>query len=309
MTPSSKPASFSVVTGAFGYTGRYIAQRLLDEGTAIRTLTRNPAVASPFGDRVERQPLDFNDARQLTESLRGAAILYNTYWVRFARGPVNHDTAVRNSRNLINAAVAAGVRRIVHISITNASTDSPLPYFRGKGLVENHIRDSGLAYSIIRPTVIFGREDILINNIAWFLRRFPVFPIAGRGDYRVQPVFVDDVARLAVDSVSGDGNVTLDAVGPEAFTFEELVRQIAHTTGGRAQIVRLPPSLVYASAQLMSAALRDVVLTRDEIDGLIAGYLVSADPPTAATRLTDWMRQHRDTLGRRYASELARHYR
>ncbi len=301
--------SINVVTGAFGYTGKYIARLLLESGHGVRTLTRNPASISPFGDRVERLPLDFDDAGQLTESLRGADTLYNTYWIRFARGAVNHDTAVRNSRNLIDAAVVAGVRRIVHVSITGASAASPLPYFRGKGLVENAIRESGLAYSIIRPTVIFGREDILINNIAWFLRRFPVFPIAGRGDYPVQPVFVDDVARLAVDSAPGEGNVTLDAVGPETFTFQELVRLIGRTTGGRARLLPLPPPLVYAAARLMGLALRDVVLTRDEIDGLMAGHLVSSDPHTGTTRLSDWMRDHRDTLGRRYASELARHYR
>ena len=258
---------------------------------------------------MERHPLDFDNHAQLTETLRGAGTLYNTYWIRFAHGPVNHDTAVRNSRNLVDAAVAAGVQRIVHISITSASAQSPLPYFRGKGLVENHIRGSRLPYSILRPTVIFGREDILINNIAWFLRRFPVFPIAGTGDYPLQPVFVDDVARLAVESAPSEGNITLDAVGPETFTFKELLLHIRQTTGGRARLAHLPPSLVYASARLMSIALRDEVLTRDEIDGLMAGHLVSPDPPTATTSLTDWMRQHRDTLGRRYASELARHYR
>ncbi len=301
--------SLAVVTGAFGYTGRYIAQRLLDSGATVRTLTRNPAAGESCGGRVERRPLDFSNAAQLAESLEGADTLYNTYWIRFSRGPVNHDTAVGNSRVLVNAAAAAGVRRIVHISITNASADSPLPYFRGKGLVENHIRDSGLPYSIVRPTVIFGREDILINNIAWFLRRFPVFPIAGRGDYRLQPVFVDDVARLAVASASADGNTILDAVGPETFTFKELVQQIHQATGGRARLLHLPPSLVYAAAALMGLALRDVVLTRDEIAGLMAGRLVSADQPAGTTRLTEWMRQHRDTLGRRYASELTRHYR
>lgn len=301
--------SLAVVTGAFGYTGRYIAQRLLDSGATVRTLTRNPAADNPFGGRVERRPLDFSNAPQLAESLAGADALYNTYWIRFPRGPVNHDTAVANSRILVNAAAAAGVRRIVHISITSASADSPLPYFRGKGLVENHIRDSGLPYSIVRPTVIFGREDILINNIAWFLRRFPLFPIAGRGDYRLQPVFVDDVARLAVASASADGNTILDAVGPETFTFRELALQIRQATGGRARLLHLPPSLVYAAAALMGLALRDVALTRDEIAGLAAGHLVSADQPTGTTRLTEWMRQHRDTLGRRYASELARHYR
>ena len=299
----------SVVTGAFGYTGRYITQRLLDDGEAVRTLTRNPAFASPFGDRVDRLPLDFDDPWQLTKGLQGADTLYNTYWIRFARGSVNHDTAVRNSRVLIDAAIAASVRRIVHISITGASADSPLPYFGGKGLVEQAIRESGLAYTIIRPTVIFGREDILINNIAWFLRRFPVFPIAGRGDYPVQPVFVDYVARLAVESASGDRDNSLDAVGPETYSFQELVRKIRETTGGSARLLNLPPSLVYAAGRLMGFALRDVVLTRDEINGLMAGHLVSSEPPTGATRLTEWMSNRRDTLGRHYASELTRHYR
>ena len=299
----------SVVTGAFGYTGKYIAQRLLDEGVSVRSLTRNPQSFSPFGGQVERHPLEFEDFGQLVRSLEGADTLYNTFWIRFARGPVNHALAVQNSRNLVDAAVEAGVRRIVHISITGASVDSPLPYFRGKGQVEEYIRQSGLTYSIVRPTVIFGVEDILINNIAWFLRRFPVFPVAGRGDYAVQPIFVDDVAHLAVDSTSSVGNVTLDAVGPETFTFKELVRLIRKTTGGRALVVPLPPPLVLTSASLISIALRDVVLTREEIDGLMSGHLVSREPPTAATRLTDWMHAHRDTLGRRYSSELARHYR
>ena len=299
----------SVVTGAFGYTGKYIAQRLLDNGQTVRSLTRNPASFSPFGDRVERHPLDFEDTGRLASSLQGADTLYNTFWIRFSRGPVNHDLAVRNTRNLVDAAVAAGVRRVVHISITGASVDSPLPYFRGKGLVEKYIRDSGLAYSIIRPSVIFGVEDILINNIAWFLRRFPVFPLAGRGDYPVQPIFVDDVAHLAVDSTTGGGNVNLDAVGPETFTFRELVTQIRRITGGRALVMPFPPKLVYTSALLMGLALRDVVLTREEIDGLMSGHLVSSEPPTATTRLTDWMHENRHSLGRRYASELARHYR
>ena len=300
---------FSVVTGAFGYTGKYIAQRLLDNGVTVRSLTRNPASFSPFGDRVGRHPLDFEDPAQLVKSLDGADTLYNTFWIRFSHGPANHDLAVRNTRNLVDAAVNAGVRRIVHISITGATGESNLPYFRGKGQAEDYIRDSGLAYSIVRPTVIFGVEDILINNIAWFLRRFPVFPVAGRGDYPLQPVFVDDVAHLAVDSVSAAGNVTLDAVGPETFTFRELVRQVRSTTGGRSVVMPMPPRVVRAAAVLMGLAIRDVVLTREEIDGLMSGYLVSADPPTGTMRLTDWMREHRGTLGRHYASELSRHYR
>ena len=301
--------NFSVVTGAFGYTGKYIAQRLLDDGATVRSLTRNPAAFSPFGNRVERHPLDFDDPVQLIESLRGADTLYNTFWVRFAHGDIDHDTAVRNTRNLVDAAGLAGVRRLVHISITGASADSPLPYFKGKGQVEQYIKESGLSHSIIRPTVIFGPEDILLNNLAWFLRRFPVFPVAGRGDYPVQPVFVDDVARLAVDSALADCDVVMDAVGPETYTFKELVHLIRRTIGGRALLMQFSPALVYVSAQVMGWALRDVVLTREEIDGLMSGHLVSADPSTGTTSLTNWLHDHRRTLGRRYASELARHYR
>ena len=299
---------FSVVTGAFGYTGRYIAQRLLEEGATVRSLTRNPTSFSPFGDQVERHPLDFDDTVQLIDSMRGADTLYNTYWVRFAHGQINHDTAVQNSRKLIDAAGLAGVRRIVHISITNPSVDSPLPYFKGKAEVEAYLQASGLAWSIIRPTVVFGREDILINNIAWFLRRFPLFPIAGPGDYSLQPVFVDDVARLAVESASVDGNKTLDAVGPETFTYKELLGLVRKATGARARLVHLPTALVYAAAQALSVPLRDVVITRDEIEGLMAGHLASDDPPTGNTCLTGWLNEHRQTLGRHYANELARHY-
>lgn len=302
-------ANLSVVTGAFGYTGKYIARRLLDRGEEVRSLTRNPASFSPFGDRVERHPLDFDDPVQLIESLRGADTLYNTFWVRFSHGEVNHDTAVQNTRKLVDAAGFAGVRRIVHISITGADEDSPLPYFRGKGQVESYIRESGLSWAIIRPTIIFGPEDILLNNIAWFLRRFPCFPVAGGGGYAVQPVFVEDVARIAVGYGSSDTNESLDAVGPETLAFRDLVDLIRQNIGSRARIISAPPSAALAAARIVGWILRDVVLTREEIEGLMLGSLVSSAPPTGPTRISDWIAENRDTLGRHYASELSRHYR
>src|SRR3989442_7966074 len=193
-------AEFSVVTGAFSYTGKYIAQRLLALGQPVKTLTRRPPVDPE--KRLSVGPLDFADRDGLASGLRGATTLYNTYWVRFPRGRVTFEQAVANSERLIEAAVAAGVRRIVHISVTNAEASSSLPYFRGKGLVEEAIKRSGLSYAILRPTLIFGQEVILLNNIAWFLRRVPVFGIPGNGSYRVQPVFVEDVADLAVFAAS-----------------------------------------------------------------------------------------------------------
>ena len=301
-------AGLDVVTGAFGYTGRYIAHRLLDLGRSVRTLTGRVG-EDPFGGRVEAFPFNFDRTDALAESLRGADTLYNTYWVRFSSGNITFDRAVENSCTLIRAAEKAGIRRLVHISITNPSVDSPLPYFRGKGLVEQAIRESALSYAIVRPALVFGEGDVLLNNIAWLLRRFPVFTVAGSGQYRAQPVYVDDLAELAVAAGPGQDNTTFDAVGPETYTFDELVRLLAQRVGSRARIIHVPPALALNLGRLVGCLVRDVVLTREEIDGLAANLLFSADPPRAATRFSEWLVQSGDTLGRAYASELSRHYR
>ncbi len=302
-------AELSVVTGAFSYTGKYITQRLLAMGKRVRTLTGHPDRENPFGYQVGASPLNFDNPSQLKESLQGATILYNTYWVRFSYGQVTFDKAVKNTKTLIKAAEEASVRRIVHISITNPSEESPFPYFRGKALVENAITHSRLSYAIIRPTVIFGPEGILINNIAWLLRRFPIFAIFGSGDYRIQPVFVGDVAEIAVNAGRKDDNMVMDAVGPEIYTFDELVRLIADKIQSRARIVHLRPGLVLFLARLVGYAVRDVVITRDEINGLMSNLLVSEGPPTGQTRLSEWLGQHADSVGDKYVSDLKRHYR
>ena len=299
----------SVVTGAFGYTGAYIARRLLADRVQVKTLTGHRASRDPFGGRVAVLPLDFGDLGALTRSLAGASILYNTYWIRFARGPLTFDKAVQNSRVLLRAAMDAGVQRIVHVSITNASASSSLPYFRGKALVEEAVRESGISYAIVRPTLVFGREDVLLNNIAWSIRRFPFFPMFGSGEYRVRPVFVDDVARIAVSAGHSRDNSETDAVGPETFTFEELVRLLADGVGRKVMIVHTRPALALALTSLAGVFVRDVVLTRDEVDGLMAELLYTGGPPTGETRLTDWLAENAGLLGRTYRSELRRHYR
>lgn len=301
-------AELNVVTGAFGYTGKYIVHRLLGLGESVRTLTGHPDRSNPLDDRVRAFPFNFDKPSQLADSLRGATTLYNTYWIRFPRGEVTFDRAVENTKTLIKAAEEAGVRRVVHLSITNASEDSPLPYFRGKGLVEKAIIHSNLSYAIIRPTVIFGAGDILINNIAWLLRRFPLFPVAGAGEYPVQPVSVEDVAELAVGAAHHDQDITVDAVGQEVYTFDELVRLIAERVQSKARIIHLPPGLAFCLSRLVGSLVRDQVLTREEIKGLMAGLLVSTGPPTGPTRLSQWLLENAGHLGARYASELRRHY-
>jgi NADH dehydrogenase len=310
----------NVVTGAFSYTGRNIARLLLDRGERVRTLTGHPDRPNPFRGAVEAFPYNFDDRAAMIASLRGAEVLYNTYWVRFPRAGVGFEQAVENSRTLIGAAAEAGVRRFVHISIANPSEDSPLPYYRGKAAVERALAESGLSYAIVRPTVLFGAEDILINNIAWMLRRLPVFGIFGRGDYGIQPVHVADVAALAVELGDGEEDAVRDAAGPERYSFEDLVALIRQAVGGRARLIRVPPALGLVATRALGRLLHDVVLTRDEIRGLMAGLLVSHEgtreagraahrPPPCATRCSEWLTSHAAELGITYRSELARHYR
>jgi len=304
-----KTDELSVVTGAFSFTGKYIAQCLLSMGESVRTLTNRPENENPFGLQVKAFPFNFDKPGELTDSLKGAKTLYNTYWIRFSQGQVTFDKAVENTRTLIKAAKEAGIRRIVHISITNPSPESTLPYFRGKALVEEVITQSKLSHTIIRPTVIFGFEGILINNIAWLLRRFPIFAIPGSGDCQIQPVFVEDVAEMAVNAGHEDNNAVMDAVGPEIYSFDEFVRLIASRIDSRSRIVHIKPKLAYLFAKLIGYAVRDVVITRDEIDGLMSNLLISQGEPTAPTSFSVWLGQNADKVGRRYISGIERRYR
>lgn len=297
----------NVVTGAFGYSGNYIKDILLKKGIKVRTLTSKKVDPAQCGG-VEIVPWHFDNPSALVRDLEGATVLYNTYWVRFDYGDRRHETAVENTKRLIETASAAGVRRIVHVSITNPSEDSPLPYFRGKAILEREIMNSGLSYAILRPTVLFGGEDILINNIAWFLRRIPVFGVFGDGMYRIQPVLVGDLAGLAVSLGEKRENIVLDAVGPEIFTYRNMVESIREAVGGKGLIMKVPPSFGLTVGRVFSGVLGDVVITKDEISGLMAGLLVSSDPPTCHTKFSEWLRNNKNHLGLTYRSELRRHY-
>jgi uncharacterized protein YbjT (DUF2867 family) len=302
------PSNTLVITGAFSYTGKYATRLLLNRGFRIRTLTFHPQRSNPFGDHVQVFPYNFDHPKKLVESLRGASTLINTYWVRFPQGKSTFEAAVQNTRTLISAAKNAGVRRIVHVSIANPSLQSPLAYYKGKAQLEQAVLDSGLSYTILRPTVIFGREDILINNIAWFIRHFPVFGIPGDGKYRIRPIYVEDMAQLIAGAVDLQGNTVLDAVGPETFTFEELLRLIAEQVGRSVRLVHLPTALAYASTLVTGWFVGDVVLTWEEYKGLMANLLAPDGPSAGETRLSQWLTSNREHVGRYYASEVARHF-
>lgn len=296
------------VTGAFGYSGKYIARTLLTQGHEVITLTSKPDHLDPFNGQVAASPFNFEQPEKLVETLRGVDVLINTYWVRFDHGKNTYHQAVSNTRTLFQAAKEAGVQRVVHVSITNPSSNSPFAYFWGKALLEEDLQRSGMDYTILRPAVIFGQEDILINNIAWFLRYFPLFITPGDGEYKLQPIYVEDLAMLAAGAVMHSDNRIIDAIGPETYSFNELIKLIRSTIGSKSISFHVPPMLAQFMTQIIGKIVGDVILTKEEVRGLMADLLVTDSPPAGETRLSDWVAANAETLGKRYANEIERHF-
>ena len=305
----SQHAPTDLVTGAFSYSGAQIAERLLGSGREVRTLTYHPDRPHPLRASIDALKYEFDDPAALACSLKGVSTLYNTFWVRFDHGTTSFANAIERSRMLFFAARRAGVRRIVHLSITNPSLESPLAYFRGKALVEYALAQSGVPYSIVRPTWIFGGErDVLANNIAWILRRMPAFAVPGDGAYPVQPVHVHDLARICTDAGNATGDIVIDAAGPETMPFRDLVALVRSAVDASSPIVHLPPPVMAIAARALGRLVGDVVLTGDEIRGLMAGLLVSHEPPLGQIAFSQWLNENATTVGRSYANELRRHF-
>ena len=299
----------AVVTGAYSYTGHAVARSLIARGWRVRTLTNRTSPLQTLDVDLERAPLQFDDPDALVTACRGADLFVNTYWIRYPRGGVGFDEAVANSAVLLASAVTAGVSRVVHVSVSNPSRDSALDYYRGKAQVEAVVRGLGVSHAVVRPTLVVGSHDILVNNIAWFLRRFPLFAMPGRGAYRVQPVTLDDVGEIVADAAAAKEDVTWDAAGPETVTFDALVRGVAAAIGRTRPIAHVPPRLAAALVRVVGVGLREVVLSKQELAGLMEERLVSSEPPRGRSSVMAWIAAHGEELGRRYASEVTRHFR
>jgi len=292
-----------LVTGAFGNTGAAITALLHQRGRRVRTLTDHP----PAGGREGIEVVPFSGGGdRLAEAFEGVSTFYNTFWMRTGDAHGAYDAAVERSIALVSAAERAGVERIVHLSVAKPSIDSPYPYFRAKAKVEEALRAASVPASVVRPALIFGGHSVLLNNLAWILRRAPVFGLAGDGSYRVRPVHVDDVAALCVDLAGRGETATVDAVGPERPTYDELVRLVSDAVGSRTRIVHLPPRVVLGGSWVLGRALRDQLLTADELYSTMEGLADTDGPSTGQTSLAAWVQGHGDELGRHYVNERRR---
>ncbi len=297
---------FHAVTGAFGYSGKYITQQLLDEEKKVIALTNSINRVNPFGDRIKAYPYNFENPDKLAEILSDVSVLYNTYWVRFNHKDFNHAEAMVNSLILFQSAKKAGVKRIVHLSVTNPDIDSKLPYFSGKAMLEKALINSEISYAILRPAIMFGGEDILINNIAWMLRRLPVMGIFGDGKYKMCPIYIKDLAKLASEQGEKTENVIINAIGPETYSYKDAVKVIGDIIGKKRLLVHIPPVFALIAGWMIGIIMKDTVITREEIAGLMNNNLFADTPPYGNTKFSEWVAQNKDMLGIKYASELAR---
>jgi NADH dehydrogenase len=297
-----------VVTGSFGYIGKYITRELLDRGYEVKTITTHPEKPNPFGEQVKASSYHFGNPDKLMQNLEGCEILFNTYWIRFNYRQWSFEKALENTKILFDCAKNAGVRKIVQISVTNPSEDDPLPYYKGKALQEKELRKLGVDYTVIRPTLVFGIEDILVNNIAWTIRKFPVIPVFGSGDYKIQPVCAEDLATIAVDASRSDGSLTIDAIGPEIFSYKEFLELIARELKRTVAFIHTSPTLGILLGNMIGLFVRDVVLTKDELRGLMANKLTSKQDPNGTISFSDWLQDNKHAIGTKYTSELNRHF-
>jgi len=296
-----------VVTGAFGYSGRWIAKELLSRGRRVRTLTNAIGRDDPFDGQVEVHAIDFTDHDSLVYSLKGAKVLYNTYWVRYKdqKGGYAHNLAVENIRKLFRAAEDAGVSRIVHISVAHPHKAPDWSYFRGKVEAENILINSTLSYAILRPTVFFGgKRDVLINNMAWLLRKFPVFGVFGFGNYPIQPIHISDVARVAANQGESMENVVLDVAGPETFAYRDYVRLLAKSIGVRRVIFPVPPIVGWLVGRMVGVIVQDRVITRAEIRGLMRGLMATDEKPLGIIGFAEWVSRNGSELGTKYQNDM-----
>ena len=304
------------VTGAWSYSGRFVVPLLLARGCRVVSLTSQPVPEpDPYHGRVRRIPYSFTPG-VLERVFAGVDVFACAYWVRHDRRPIGHAgpwpshlEAVHRTAVLVDAAVGAGVSRLVWTSIANPGLDPDLSYYVGKALVERLVRRSGLPYAILRPACFFGPAGLLVENVAWAARRLPLFPIplsSTGAPYFIRPIHVADYAQAVVDAVFSDRVFVRDAAGPDRLEFSALVGELALLTKGPARVVRLPLAACAALYRVASLAARETILTRDELVGLSRNRLDSLEEPVGRTSLRSWLWERPDVVGRRFHREPAR---
>lgn len=278
-----------LVTGATGFVGRHLVRALLAAGHQVKALVRSPEKATqilgdPLGDAAGRLQTVAGDVlapASIVQAVAGCdAAVHLVGIIKEKRGATFRDLHVRGTANVLAAATRAGVSRLVHMSALGARDGAQTGYHQTKWEAEELVRNSGLRAVIFRPSIIYGPGDEFVNMLAGLIRRVPVFPVFGDGCYRLQPVWVEDVAYFFTRALEVEGAVgeTLEVGGPQRLTYGELVAEIMRVTGRRRPQVHLPLNLtrrIIAAAQRVRAPLP---VTSDQLTMLLEGSTCNLQP-------------------------------
>lgn len=273
-----------LVLGGTGFVGRHLCERLTRQGVRVTVPTRHleHAKAVQMLPMVDVVAANVHDDRVLERLLPGHDAVVNLIAVLHGNRRRFEEVHVALPQRLAEAMLAAGVRRLVHVSALGASAAGPSNYLRSKGEGEvalRHVADAGLALTVLRPSVIFGAEDRFLNLFARLQRSLPFVPLAG-AHARFQPVWVGDVAQAIVHALQRDDSIgqTYEAVGPEVWTLADLVRLAGRLSGHPRPVIPLPRAVAYFQALLMEWLPGEPLLTTDnlrsmEVDNVATGTL------------------------------------
>lgn len=306
----------NLVTGSFSFSGKFITNELLKTGERVETFTNHPVTTNPNYSKITIKQYVFNDFNALVENFKGVDTFFNSYWIRFPYGSTSWMDAIRYSKDLFKACKLAGVKKIVHISVTNPKINSPYAYFKGKAIVEDLLKKSGVPYTILRVAWMFEEGDILTNNIAWILRHMPIFGIFGKGEYKIQPVSLKTLGKVAIENrYLGDKtiniNKTIDVIGPETLTYKEYVSLINRTIHAKTILFPFPWFAIQIPifvSKVIGFALHDRLLTKDEIYSLKDNLLLTDSPPIGNVSFKKWLEKNKNNIGLKWANEVKRHY-
>lgn len=288
-----------LVTGAAGFVGRRVVSELASRGQTVRALVRTPSTASVLGESgAELVMGDLLNADSLRDACEGvervvhlAAVIREQGDRTFRR--VNYDGTV----NLLEAATAAGVQRIVYASTIGASSEPELPYLYSRWMAEQEVVRSTLAHTMVRFSAGFGEGDEFFNVLAAQVKLFPLVPVAGDGSARFQPIAVEDVARCLVAAVEREdmAGQTIEVGGPEHYTYDEILDLIAETIGAKIVKVHVPPALMKPPIGFLETVTPRSPVTLEQLKMLNIDNVTSADSVQTAFGFTP--RSLRDGLG------------
>jgi NADH dehydrogenase len=275
------------VLGGSGFVGRHLCHQLVARGYRVTVPTRDrerakSLITLPTADVFTA---DVHDAATLKRVVRGCDAVVNLIGVLHeGQGKASFRQAhVDLARKVVEACRQRGVNRLLHMSALNAAVSAPSAYLRSKGEAELIVRESGLDYTIFRPSVIFGRDDHFLNLFAKLARVMPVIAL-GSPDARFQPIYVEDVARVFTESVTkleSFGRV-YDLAGPKVYTLRELVEWVAQVSGHHRPIIGLNATLSYWQARVMELSPVKLI-TRDNYYSMKVDSVSAAPVPFGIT--------------------------